>query len=225
MAPLLKITGLKKSYTDPDGQTNPVININSFELASATEIALVGRSGTGKSTFLNMICGILKPDSGDVEVKGTSISLLKESAKDRFRAKHIGYIFQTFNLLQNFTALENILIAMNFAGKVDQQKAKDILSKVGLNDRMHYKPAQLSTGQQQRVAVARALVNQPELVIADEPTGNLDPEHAATAMKLIRELCQENNAGLLVVSHDKELIATFERVENLADLNNLGVCS
>lgn len=222
MASLLKITGLKKSYKSPDGQINQVIDIPNFELASSSEIALIGRSGTGKSTFLNIICGILKPDEGDVYIKGTLLSSLKESAKDRFRAKHIGYIFQTFNLLQNFTALENVLIGMRFAGKVDKNKAIEVLVKVGLADRINYKPTQLSTGQQQRVAVARALVNQPELVIADEPTGNLDPEYAATAMKLIRDLCQENKAGLLVVSHDKELISSFYRVENLAKINNAG---
>ncbi|MCH2209463.1 MAG: ABC transporter ATP-binding protein [Lentisphaerales bacterium] len=222
MASLLKITGLKKSYKSPDGQINQVIDIPNFELASSSEIALIGRSGTGKSTFLNIICGILNADEGDVYIKGTSLSSLKESAKDRFRAQYIGYIFQTFNLLQNFTALENVLIGMRFAGKVDKNKAIEVLDKVGLADRINYKPTQLSTGQQQRVAVARALVNQPELVIADEPTGNLDPEHALTAMKLIRDLCQENNAGLLVVSHDKELISSFDRIEDLAKINNVG---
>ena len=222
MASLLKISGLRKSYKSPNGQINQVINIADFELDAKSEVALIGRSGTGKSTFLNIICGILKPDEGEVLIKDTAITSLKESAKDRFRAQHIGYIFQTFNLLQNFTALENILIGMRFAGKVDKNKAIEVLSKVGLADRINYKPAQLSTGQQQRVAVARALVNQPELVIADEPTGNLDPEHAATAMKLIRDLCQENGAGLLVVSHDKELISSFDRVEDLAEINNAG---
>ena len=223
--PLLKISGLKKSYKSPDGQVNQVINIDSFELAQEAEVALIGRSGTGKSTFLNIICGILQADAGEVTIKGTSISSLKESAKDRFRAKNIGYIFQTFNLLQNFTALENVMIGMRFAGKVDKKKAMDVLSKVGLADRMNYKPTQLSTGQQQRVAVARALVNQPALVIADEPTGNLDPEHAKTAMSLIRDLCQENKAGLLVVSHDTELISTFDKVEDLAKINKNGAVS
>ena len=222
MNPLLKVEGLTKSFKSPDGQVHQVIDIPSFELASSAETALVGRSGTGKSTFLNILCGILKPDKGEVFIAGTSITKLKESAKDRFRAKNIGYIFQTFNLLQNFTALENVMIGMSFAGKANENKAKEILKKVGLADRMEYKPSQLSTGQQQRVAVARALVNQPELVIADEPTGNLDPEHANIAMELIRELCRENDAGLLVVSHDKELISTFDRVDDLAKINNSG---
>ena len=222
MNPLLKVEGLTKSFKSPDGQVHQVIDIPSFELASSAEAALVGRSGTGKSTFLNILCGILKPDKGEVIIAGTSITKLKESAKDRFRARNIGYIFQTFNLLQNFTALENVMIGMSFAGKANENKAKEILKKVGLADRMEYKPSQLSTGQQQRVAVARALVNQPELVIADEPTGNLDPEHANIAMELIRELCRENDAGLLVVSHDKELISTFDRVDDLAKINNSG---
>jgi ABC-type lipoprotein export system ATPase subunit len=219
MNPLLEISGLQKSYKSPDRQVNEVINVPTFSLDSAAEVALIGRSGTGKSTFLNIICGILKPDAGEVLIKGTSMTSLKESAKDRFRARHIGYIFQTFNLLQNFTALENVMIGMRFAGKVDKNRAQEMLAKVGLADRMDYKPSQLSTGQQQRVAVARALVNRPDLVLADEPTGNLDPEHASTAMNLIRELCRENNSGLLVVSHDKELISTFDRVDDLAKIN------
>ncbi|MCM8536051.1 MAG: ABC transporter ATP-binding protein [Lentisphaeraceae bacterium] len=199
---------------------NKVIDIASFDLAAESEVALIGQSGTGKSTFLNIICGILAPDEGEVLVNGSSITSLKESAKDRFRARNIGYIFQTFNLLQNFTALENVMIGMSFAGKVDKKMAMETLSKVGLQDRMMYKPAQLSTGQQQRVAVARALVNKPSLVIADEPTGNLDPEYAKTAMGLIRDLCRENKAGLLVVSHDKELISSFDRVDDLSKINN-----
>ena len=225
MAPLLKITDLKKSFKSPDGQMNPVINIDSFELDNESEVALIGRSGTGKSTFLNIICGILNPDAGEVVVKETAITSLKESQKDRFRAQRIGYIFQTFNLLQNFTALENVLIGMRFAGKVNRQKAEEILQKVGLGDRIDYKPSQLSTGQQQRVAVARALVNEPDLVIADEPTGNLDPEHAASAMALIRDLCKENKASLLVVSHEKELINSFDRVEELSKINLVGAAS
>jgi len=222
MDPLLKITGLQKSYKSPDGQINQVINVPEFELAHSSEVALIGRSGTGKSTFLNLICGILKPDEGEVLISGTSMTSLKESAKDRFRAVNIGYIFQTFNLLQNFTALENVMIGMRFAGKVDKKKAIEVLEKVGLADRLEYRPAQLSTGQQQRVALARALVNEPELVIADEPTGNLDPTLATTAMTLIRELCHENHAGLLVVSHDKDLISTFDRVDDLSKINIVG---
>jgi putative ABC transport system ATP-binding protein len=131
-------------------------------------------------------------------------------------------MFQTFNLLQNFTALENILIGMKFAGKVDKQKAKQILIDVGLEDRMTYKPSQLSVGQQQRVALARALVNSPSLVIADEPTGNLDPIYAGEAMKMITELCSKNNAGLLVVSHDKELISNFDKSLDLSEINMVG---
>ena len=223
MSSLLKINDLKKSYKSPGGGTSQVIDIPSFELAAAEEVALIGRSGSGKSTFLNIICGILKPDSGEVLIKETSLTSLKESAKDRFRAKHIGYIFQTFNLLQNFSALENVMIGMRFAGKVDKQKALETLSKVGLKDRVDYKPAQLSVGQQQRVALARALVNQPDLVIADEPTGNLDPEHALAAMNLIRELCRECNAGLLVVSHDRQLIDSFSRVDDLSEVNKVGI--
>ena len=199
-----------------------MVNVESFTLERNCPTALLGRSGSGKSTFLNLLCGILKPDSGSVVIDGTDICKLRESKKDRFRAVNIGYIFQTFNLLQNFTALENVLIGMKFAGTKNKANAKQILEDVGLKDRMSYKPSQLSVGQQQRVALARALVNSPSLVIADEPTGNLDPMHAEEAMKLINELCVKNNAGLLVVSHDKELISGFERIVDLSKINKAG---
>ena len=222
MSALLQIEGLKKSFKSPEGGISEVVNVSSFTLERNCPTALLGRSGSGKSTFLNLICGILKADSGSVVIDGTDICKLKESRKDRFRAANIGYIFQTFNLLQNFTALENVLIGMKFAGKTDKNKARQMLIDVGLEDRMKYKPSQLSVGQQQRVALARALVNSPSLVIADEPTGNLDPVYAEEAMKLITDLCEKNNAGLLVVSHDKELISGFDKILDLSEINKGG---
>ena len=222
MSILLEIEGLKKSFKNPEGGTTDVVNVPEFKLERNCPTALIGRSGSGKSTFLNLLCGILKPDAGKVVINGTELTKLSEGKKDRFRAKNIGYIFQTFNLLQNFTALENVLVGMKFAGKVDKSRAKEILSDVGLADRMNYKPSQLSVGQQQRVALARALVNNPSMVIADEPTGNLDPVYAKDAMNLITELCKKNNAGLLVVSHDRELISDFDQILDLSEINKIG---
>ena len=222
MSVLLEISDLKKSFPSPEGGRVEVVDVDNFSLESKSSTALLGRSGSGKSTFLNLICGILKADSGSVIIDGTDICKLRESKKDRFRATNIGYIFQTFNLLQNFTALENVVIGMKFAGKVNKEQAKQILEDVGLKDRMNYKPSQLSVGQQQRVALARALVNSPSLVIADEPTGNLDPGHAQDAINMINDLCDKNNAGLLVVSHDKQLISGFERIVDLSEINKAG---
>ena len=134
-----------------------------------------GESGSGKTTFLHLLAGILKPDEGSIVLDGKEVSGMSEGARDRLRAESIGYVFQSFNLLQGFTCLENVLLATSFAGKVKKAWAKDLLDRVGLSPRADYYPRQLSIGQQQRVALARALANQPKLVLADAPTGNLDP--------------------------------------------------
>jgi ABC-type lipoprotein export system ATPase subunit len=135
------------------------------------------------------------------------------------RATTIGYIFQTFNLLQGYTCLENILLGMSFGPGVDRAFALTLLERVGLSNRLKHYPRQLSTGQQQRVAVARALANRPKLVLADEPTGNLDHKNAREALTLIREACRENGAALLLVSHDREVLAQFDGAQDLARIN------
>jgi putative ABC transport system ATP-binding protein len=147
------------------------------------------------------------------------MSTLSESRRDRLRAEKLGYIFQTFNLLQGYTVLENVLLGMSFGPGADRAHAAEILKRVGLEHRLHHFPRQLSTGQQQRVAVARALANRPKLVLADEPTGNLDRKHASEALKLIREVCREQNAALLLVSHDPEVLGAFETRQDFAQIN------
>lgn len=219
MDPLLHLRDLKKAFTTPDGGSHMVIDAPDFSLPAGAQIALRGESGSGKTTLLHLIAGILKADSGAVEFDGYDLTAMGESARDRIRARHIGYIFQTFNLLQGYTALENIELAMRFGGSVDRSRAKALLERVGLADRMNYRPRQLSVGQQQRVAVARALANQPKLVLADEPTGNLDFRRGGESLKLIREVCAENNAALLLVSHDREILGAFETVQDLRDIN------
>lgn len=184
--------------------------------------ALSGSSGSGKTTLLNLIAGILQPDEGRVELDGRSISGAKEALRDRLRAELLGYIFQTFNLLQGYTCLENVLLGMSFGGKPDRARAVELLGRVGLSRRLEYFPRQLSSGQQQRVAVARALANQPKLVLADEPTGNLDPENAAEVLALIRDTCKENGAALLLVSHDKSVLGQFEEIRDLSEINQVG---
>jgi putative ABC transport system ATP-binding protein len=193
--------------------------VAAFALAEKEQCALSGQSGSGKTTLLNLIAGIIPADSGLLRVAGADLLTLGESARDRLRAATIGYIFQTFNLLQGFTALENVLLGMSFGPGVDRPFAVALLQRVGLGDRLHHLPRQLSTGQQQRVAVARALANRPRLVLADEPTGNLDQENARAALQLIREGCRENGAALLLVSHDREVLAEFGTVRALETLN------
>ncbi len=221
--PLLEVSKLKKTYRAPDGSTHTVVDIDSFSLDAKQQVAMSGESGTGKTTFLNLIAGILKPDSGAIRIDGTEMSSLREGQRDRLRATAIGYIFQTFNLLQGYTCLENVLLGMSFGPGADRVFAAKLLERVGLHDRLHHYPRQLSTGQQQRVAVARALANRPKLVLADEPTGNLDHVNAKEALGLIRDGCRENEAALLLVSHDHNVLDQFEKVCDLATLNRAAV--
>jgi putative ABC transport system ATP-binding protein len=218
---LLTVKNLEKAYVSPEGSRNRIINVSDFEMGEGAQIALRGSSGAGKTTFLNLIAGILQADSGRIVVAGEEMTALSESGRDGLRARHIGYIFQTFNLLAGYTALENIMLGMMFGKGIDINFARHLLERVGLGDRMQYRPSQLSVGQQQRVAVARAVANRPRLVLADEPTGNLDYHHANEAVTLIREICRENNAALLIVSHDSEILGQFEEAQDFAQVNRV----
>ncbi len=216
---LLEITDLKKEFRDPEGALHRVIDVPSFALAERQQVALRGESGSGKTTFLHLIAGILKADRGTIRLAGEEMTALTEAGRDALRARAIGYIFQTFNLLQGCTCLENVLLGMKFGPGVDRAFAVDLLQRVGLGGKLKHLPRQLSVGQQQRVAVARALANRPKLVLADEPTGNLDNVNAAESLKLIRETCRENGAALLLVSHDREVLGGFDEVTDLRALN------
>jgi len=220
---------LKKQYIGPDGAKVPVIDVPAFRLEDGEHVGLVGGSGTGKTTLLHLIAGILAPDSGSIVFRfnspaasgaGVDITKLSEAARDVFRGQNIGYIFQTHHLLPGFTALENVLLGMSFTGRASDPKwAKHLLTEVGLEDRLNYRPAKLSVGQQQRVAVARALANRPRLVLADEPTGALDPKNAQQVLDLIRRLTTEVGASLMLVSHDPTISDQLSRVVSLAELN------
>ena len=216
---LLEIQQLRKSFPQPGGASRLVIQVDRFELGAGEELAVAGESGSGKSTFLNLIAGILTPDSGRVILNGKEISALSEPARDRCRANTVGYVFQSFNLLQGYTCLENVLLAMAFGPGADRGQAEQLLRHVGLGDRLHERPRRLSSGQQQRVAVARALANRPKLVLADEPTGNLDHRNATEVIALIRETCREAGAALLLVSHDREILARFSKVKSMSEIN------
>ncbi len=220
--PLLQITGLEKSYRSPSGELQPVLNVPSFTLEEREQVGIAGTSGSGKTTFLNVIAGILRPDSGRVLFDGTDVASLSEGQRDAFRATRMGYVFQTFHLLEGYTALENVLLGMLFGPGRDREHAEHLLTELGLADRMGYRPSQLSIGQQQRVALARALANRPQLVLADEPTGNLDARSAGEALVLVRDLCREHGAALLLVSHDRGVLSQFERVVSFGDLNQVG---
>jgi len=216
---LLQLTGLSKAYPLPGGGEHRVVDVGEFSLAAGAQLALRGESGSGKTTFLHLLAGILAPDAGRITLDGRELAVLGEAGRDRVRAETIGYIFQTFNLLQGHTVLENVELGMAFGRGVDRARATALLQRVGLGDKLGHFPRQLSTGQQQRVAVARALANKPKLVLADEPTGNLDRKNSREALALIREVCRENGAALLLVSHDEEVLAQFEQVQDFAALN------
>ncbi len=216
---MLAINGLLKSFRSPDGEAVEIVRVEEFRLGAGEQLALHGESGSGKTTFLNLIAGILAADSGRIEVGGVDLTALSEPGRDRLRARKLGYIFQSFNLLQGYTVLENVVLGMSFGPGIDRHRARSLLGRVGLAERLHHFPRQLSTGQQQRVAVARALANHPQLVLADEPTGNLDRRHARESLTLIREVCRENGAALLLVSHDEETLAQFDSVREFSSIN------
>ncbi|HLL87732.1 MAG TPA: ABC transporter ATP-binding protein [Tepidisphaeraceae bacterium] len=224
----VRIQNLRKRYVAPDGSVVPVIDVPEFALFDAEHVALVGSSGSGKTTLLHLIAGILTPDSGKIvfDAEGSSVDMttLGEAQRDAFRGRHVGYVFQTHHLLPGFTALENVLLGMSFTGRRhDPNWARHLLDEVGLGGRADYRPGKLSVGQQQRVAVARALANRPKLVLADEPTGALDTANAQQVLDLIRKLCTEVGATLLLVSHDPAVTKQFPRVAVLAEINRAAV--
>ena len=221
---LLSLRDVRKTYRTPDGGQQTVLDVAEFSMEPHTELAIAGSSGSGKTTFLNIIAGLLRPDQGEVVLAGHSLTQLSEARRDRVRADHLGYVFQTFHLLGAYSALENVTLGMAFGPGPDTGLATELLCRLGLSDRLYHRPHQLSVGQQQRVALARALANRPivmrpALLLADEPTGNLDPTSSQEALGLIRELCKENGASLLLVSHDPAVLAVFDRTLDFAELN------
>lgn len=217
---MLLLKDIKKSFRQPDGSALPVLDIPEFRVAAGEQMVLVGQSGCGKTTLLHVTAGISRPDEGKVRIDDWDITLMPESERDRFRAERIGYVFQTFNLLAGFTAFENVMLSMRFArGRMDKQRAKMLLDRVGLSHRITHRPAQLSVGEQQRVAVARALANKPQLLLADEPTANVDAGHQQQILDLIRETCGEENVALIIVTHSNEVAQQFPRTDRLEDFN------
>jgi ABC-type lipoprotein export system ATPase subunit len=180
-----------------------------FFAAAGAQVALFGPSGCGKTTMLNLISGLRRAEEGIIRVDGTEIQGLSEARLDRFRGERFGFVFQTFNLLGPFTALQNVLLGMRFSDTQPasewKPRALELLDRVGLGRRLHNKPAALSVGERQRVAIARALANHPKIVVADEPTGNLDPKTAKGVMDLLLTMCREEHVTMLLVTHDHSI--------------------
>jgi len=218
--PALEIERLSFAY-GPGDRGGFELALPSLTLGRGEEMLLVGKSGCGKSTLLQLVSGLLDPTSGSIRIGGTDIAALRGAARDRFRGRHIGMVFQTFNLLQGFSARENVLVAlmMSDVPKSDwAARAESLLRSLGI-EQLDARAEELSVGQQQRVAIARALACRPTLVLADEPTASLDPENAVNAIRVLRDACREQGAALLVVSHDPALESHFARIERLASLS------
>ncbi len=189
-----------------------------FEIPDKQRVAIVGPSGSGKSTLLGLIAGLDRPTSGSITLNGVEISTMRESALARYRRDHIGYIFQSFHLIPTLTALENVLVPLELAGvSMANDRATHLLKIVGLEERLHHYPVQLSGGEQQRVAVARAFACYPPILLADEPTGNLDSSTGQHVMNLLRSLHRDYGTTLVLVTHDLALASSMERVIALRD--------
>jgi ABC-type lipoprotein export system ATPase subunit len=221
--PAVVLHDVKKSFPLGDGLSLEVLDVEHLALPAGTCTVLRGRSGSGKTTLLNLIAGVAVPSAGTVRVDDTDVFALPEARRDRFRAEHVGYVFQTFNLLAAFSALENVMLAMMFAGTVpkrrQRQRATELLGRMGLAARLSHKPQHLSRGEQQRVAIARALANSPPLILADEPCASLDAGTARQVLTAFLAVCRQEGKTLLLVSHDDAALEGADQVVDMVDLN------
>lgn len=210
---VVKCEHLTKSYQDGEVQLD-ILNDLNLELEAGTTLAIVGSSGSGKSTLLHLLGTLDKPNQGTIEIKGVDTTELNRKQQAEFRNKHIGFIYQFHHLLMEFSALENVMLPLLIGGvaKTDaKNQATEMLNNVGLSHRVSHKPDQLSGGERQRVAIARALITKPALVLADEPTGNLDKENGERIYELINQLKVSHNTAFIVVTHDLELAAKLDK--------------
>ncbi|MGG3874524.1 ABC transporter ATP-binding protein [Brevibacillus laterosporus] len=198
----------------------PVLHDINLHIGKSEFISLCGTSGSGKSTLLNLMAGLTRPEQGTIHVNGEEISKFNENQLCLFRRRCLGFVFQSFNLLPNLTAVENVELPLVFSGvspRMRRKKALEILKRVGLENREHHKPNELSGGQQQRVSIARALVNEPGIVLADEPTGNLDTATEEEILQLMRQMNRESGTTFVIVTHDQEVASQSDRTIFLRD--------
>jgi putative ABC transport system ATP-binding protein len=210
---------LARTFEVGETQIEALRGIN-LEVEPGQFVALVGPSGSGKSTFLNLVGGLDRPTEGELWVDGVELSASKEKVLTEHRRRRVGFVFQSFNLLPRLTAQENVALPLMFVGVPERerlQRARGLLTRVGLQERLEHRPTQLSGGEQQRVAIARALVGQPAIILADEPTGNIDSTTGAEIMALLRRLNREQGVTLLLVTHDLEAAAYADLVVQLRD--------
>ncbi|MEW6487298.1 MAG: ABC transporter ATP-binding protein [Thermodesulfobacteriota bacterium] len=215
--PVLRVTELWKSYDGCDTPECAALRGTSFEVAAGEVVALYGRSGSGKSTLLHLLAGLDRPTRGRVEVEGRDLSALGERERTGLRRSRIGFVFQFFNLLPTLTARENVLLALELAGRPDPAAAGEALASVGLAGKEERYPHELSGGEQQRVAIARAVVKGPALILADEPTGNLDTRTGDEVLDLLAGRCRERGATLVMATHSPRTSRVADRVLRMVD--------
>ncbi len=216
---IIELVNVKKIYRMGNEKIYAVDDV-SFDIKKGEFCCLLGTSGSGKSTLLNLMAGIEKITSGTILIKGKQIQKMSENSLARFRQRYLGFVFQSYNLLNSMTALENVEFPLVFKRvplKKRKRLAKEMLVKVGLGSRLHHKPKEMSGGQQQRVGIARAFVAKPEIVFADEPTGNLDSKTTIEVMELIRQMARDNNQTIVMVTHDRSLAAYADKVIHILD--------
>jgi putative ABC transport system ATP-binding protein len=217
---MLKVEKISKTFKSGDGRVKAVDNI-SFTVPDGQFASVIGKSGSGKSTLLSLLGALDKPSSGSIKVDSDDITSLRDHALIRYRAKRIGFVFQSYNLVPNLSAIENVMLPMEFAGvpkKERAARAKQLLEEVGLNeDKQQRKPGRLSGGEQQRVAIARALANKPKLILADEPTGNLDSQTGKMIFNLLHDLAKSEATTIIVVTHDLSIAGKTDKTFRLSD--------
>ena len=217
--PVIQVKDLYKFYSIGDNKVKALNGVD-FTINRGEFCSIVGTSGSGKSTLLNMLAGLEKPTKGQIIIGGEHIEKMNENQLVKFRREHVGFIFQSFNLLPTMTAVENVALPLTFRGmpkKIRLAKAAKMLEMVGLKKQYKHKPTQMSGGQQQRVGVARALVVKPEIIFADEPTGNLDSNTSAEVMNLMKKIVREQNLTLIMVTHDNHLASFADRIFHIRD--------
>ncbi|HVN75895.1 MAG TPA: ABC transporter ATP-binding protein [Thermoanaerobaculaceae bacterium] len=216
MAAVTDLRGVSKRYRRGDEVVHALRGVT-LSLAAGEMVALVGPSGCGKSTTLNLISGVDRPDEGEVVVCGTDLARAGESELVRARRRHIGIVFQSFHLMPHLTVEENVALPLALDGRNDRERVRDLVRRVGLEERRTHFPAELSGGEQQRTAVARALVHRPAVVLADEPTGSLDSASGSAVLRLMDELRRQEGAALLLATHDEAIAAAADRVVRMYD--------
>lgn len=204
------VNKLCKYVSDASGTLN-ILDDVSFTILSGQSLAITGASGSGKSTLLGLLAGLDQPSSGEVLLLGESLFAMNEDGRASLRARHVGFVFQSFQLLPNLTALENVMLPLELAGRSALEAATEMLAKVGLTARLHHYPSTLSGGEQQRVSIARAFVQKPVLLFADEPTGSLDEVTGTSVIDLMFKLAEQQNTTLVLVTHDHSLAARCDR--------------